>query len=85
MDCRDARLHLLDYQRGRLARRAREEIHAHLETCEACAGEEAAEEALTEALEQRLPQHAAPLALKRRLAARWPLTARPGPSWWTRS
>jgi len=84
MDCGDVQPHLLDYRRGRLRPAAREEIHAHLESCAACAREEAAEQALTEVLEERLPQHAAPLALKRRLAARWPLTAAPRPSWWSR-
>ena len=84
MDCGDVQPHLLDYRRGRLRPAAREEIHAHLESCARCAHEEAAEQALTEVLEGRLPQHAAPLALKRRLAARWPLTAAPRPSWWSR-
>jgi anti-sigma factor RsiW len=84
MDCGDVQPHLLDYRRGRLRPAAREEIHAHLESCAACAREEAAEQALTQVLEERLPQHAAPLALKRRLAARWPLTAAPRPSWWSR-
>ena len=84
MDCGDVQPHLLDYRRGTLRPAAREEIHAHLESCAACAREEAAEQALTQVLEERLPQHAAPLALKRRLAARWPLTAAPRPSWWSR-
>ena len=84
MQCHDARSHLLDYQRGRLAPEAREQVHAHLETCAGCAREEATERALTELLEQRLPQHAAPLGLKRRLAAQWPATPRLGPSWWSR-
>ena len=84
MQCQDARSHLLDYQRGRLAPEAREQIHAHLETCAGCAREEATERALTELLEQRLPQHAAPLGLKRRLAAQWPATPRFRPSWWSR-
>jgi anti-sigma factor (TIGR02949 family) len=84
MNCGDARSHLLDYQRGQLDPQAREQVHAHLETCAACAKENATEQALTELLEQRLPQHAAPLGLKRRLAARWPETPSPRPSWWTR-
>ena len=62
MDCGDVQPHLLDYRRGRLRPAAREEIHAHLESCAACAREEAAEQALTQVLEERLPQH----------AARWP-------------
>ena len=83
MTCEDAREQLLDYQRGRLSPRARAEVHAHLEGCAACTHEEAAEQVLTEALEQRLRQFAAPLALKRRLAARWPAPRRSVPSWWT--
>ena len=69
MDCAAARSLLLDYQRGRLTGPRHEEVHAHLEGCAACAREEIAERALTEALERRLPQHAAPAGLKRRLAA----------------
>ena len=69
MDCAAARPLLLDYQRGRLTGPRHEEVHAHLESCAACAREEIAERALTEALERRLPQHAAPAGLKRRLAA----------------
>jgi anti-sigma factor RsiW len=84
MNCQDARAHLLDYQRGRLGPGAREEVRVHFESCASCAGEEAAEQVLTGVLEERLPQHAAPLALKRRLATQWPLTPAPGPSWWSR-
>jgi anti-sigma factor RsiW len=69
MDCAAARPLLLDYQRGRLAGPQHEEVHAHLEGCAICAREELAERALSEALERRLPQHAAPAGLKRRLAA----------------
>ncbi len=84
MNCQDVRPHLLDYQRGRLGADAQEAIRAHLDGCAACAHEEAAEQALTQVLEEQLPQHAAPLALKRRLAAHWPVTAVPRPSWWSR-
>src|SRR5262245_48613065 len=84
MDCQDARSLLLDYQRGQLAPEARAEVHAHLQTCTGCATEEATERALTELLEERVPQHAAPLRLKRRLAARWPEAPPSQPSWWRR-
>ncbi|HXJ82743.1 MAG TPA: zf-HC2 domain-containing protein [Candidatus Methylomirabilis sp.] len=84
MNCPDARAQLLDYQRGRLAPQARGEVHAHLESCPACAREDSTERALTELLEERTPLHAAPLGLKRRLAARWPETPGVEPSWWIR-
>jgi anti-sigma factor RsiW len=41
--------------------------------------------ALTEMLAQRLPQHPAPLSLKRRLAAQWPEAPAPRVPWWRRS
>jgi anti-sigma factor RsiW len=47
------------------------EVAGHLAGCAGCAREEAIEHALTGVLD-RLPQRAAPLALKRRLAAQWP-------------
>jgi anti-sigma factor (TIGR02949 family) len=82
MDCHDVRSRLLDDQRGRISPATREEIHAHLAGCPGCAHEAAAEQALTEVLEQRLPQHAAPLGLKRRLEASWPAAPeRPRPGW----
>ncbi len=84
MDCQDVRLSLLDYQQGRLRPELRGDIHAHLETCAACAHAEAAEQALTELLERRLPQYPASQALKRRLAAKWPSRPLARPSWWSR-
>jgi anti-sigma factor RsiW len=75
MDCSDARLHLLDDQRGRLDVTLAGSLAAHLADCAACAREDLAERLLTEQLERRLPQHAAPLALKRRLAAEWATSA----------
>jgi anti-sigma factor (TIGR02949 family) len=71
MTCQDARMSLLEYQRGRLRPAAREAIRAHLESCAECTREEGIERVLDDALEQRMPQYAAPLALKRRLAAQW--------------
>jgi len=82
MTCDEARALLLDAQRGRLPADRRALLEAHVAGCEACAHEEAAETLLSEMLEHRLPQHAAPLALKRRLAATWPDAAAPAPPWW---
>jgi anti-sigma factor RsiW len=83
MTCDDVRLELLDYHRGRLPADVEARVRAHLDGCGACARTETVERALTDLLEQRLPQHAAPLALKRRLAAEWPdAFASPKPSWW---
>jgi anti-sigma factor RsiW len=74
--CEETRLRLLDYRRGLLPPPADETVRAHLDRCEDCAREDAAAQALTEVLEYRLPQHPAPLWLKRRLAAAQP-AARP--------
>ena len=79
--CAEVRVHLLAYQSGRLAAALHDEVRAHLDTCPACAHEEAAEQALTELLERRLPQHPAPIALKRELIRRWP-AGRPARRWW---
>jgi anti-sigma factor RsiW len=68
MDCNEAREHLLDYQRGRLTPEVRERVAAHVESCEACRRVLAEEAAMSELLDRRMPQHVAPLALKRRLA-----------------
>jgi anti-sigma factor RsiW len=84
MNCQDVRAHLLDSGRGRLAPALQEDVRLHVESCAACAHEEAAERLLSTALEERLPQHAAPLALKRRLAASWPVVSAPRSSWWSR-
>jgi anti-sigma factor RsiW len=80
MTCDEARALLLDAQRGRLPADRSETLRAHVDACEACAHEERAEALLGEALEGRLPQHAAPLALKRRLAASWPTAPAPAPA-----
>jgi anti-sigma factor RsiW len=84
MDCEDVRTYLLDDHRGQLAPELAREVRAHLEGCAACAHEDAAEHALTELLERRLPQHPAPLALKRRLAAQWPAPGAARAPWWPR-
>ena len=75
MDCATARLALLEEQRGRLDGETSSALAAHLHECDACARDDAAERLLTEQLERQLPQRAAPLALKRRLAAGWPSPA----------
>ena len=72
MTCDDVRPRLLDYQRGQLSTRHRNDIRAHLQACPACHDEVRAEALLTEILERHLPQYAAPLSLKRRLAAQRP-------------
>jgi anti-sigma factor (TIGR02949 family) len=77
MTCDEARDLLLDAQRGRLPAEPRARLDSHLAACPACTREATAEQLLSEALENRLPQHAAPIALKRRLAAEWP-ARRPG-------
>jgi anti-sigma factor RsiW len=84
MDCQDVRPRLLQYQRGEIGPGLRGDIRAHLESCAACARAEETEQVLTELLEQRLPQHPAPLALKRRLAAQWPSPSTQRTSWWSR-
>jgi anti-sigma factor RsiW len=73
MDCHDVLLVLLDYQQGRLAPESHGQVRAHLDGCANCAHEDRLEHELTQALERRLPQYSAPLALKRRLAAQWPV------------
>src|SRR6266849_10068484 len=80
MTCDDVRSQLLHYQRGQLSTLHRKDIRVHLQACPACAHEATADALLTETLERRLPQHAAPLGLKRRLAAQWPRTSPRQPS-----
>ncbi len=84
MECRDARLDLIDYQRGRLQPERAEDVRAHLAGCPLCFRAEASERVLTELLERRLPQHPAPIRLKRTLASLWPAPAETRPSWWAR-
>ncbi len=84
MDCLEARLHLLDSQRGQLRPDLQAGLRSHLDSCAACANVDAEEQVLTDLLERRLPQHPASIALKRRLAARWPGTPVPARHWWKR-
>ena len=81
LDCARARPLLVDDHRGRLDPTAAAALAAHLDGCADCRHEDAVERVLTEQLEQKLPQHAAPLVLKRRLAASVPAggRARPAP------
>jgi anti-sigma factor RsiW len=80
MTCDEARELLPDARRARLPADRRGTLESHLASCEACAHEAAAEALLSEALEGRLLQHAAPVALKRRLAAAWPDAPAAGPA-----
>ena len=84
MDCQEARLHLVESQRGRLRPDVQGGLRAHLDTCAVCARADAEEQVLTEILERRLPQHPASIALKRRLAAQWPTAPASTRSWWSR-
>jgi anti-sigma factor RsiW len=74
VDCTQARELMLDDARGRLSEAESAALRLHRDTCPACRAMAQSDQALSDALE-KLPQHAAPLALKRRLAARWPLPA----------
>ena len=80
MECGEARELNLDGLRGRLAAGPAAELREHLSACVRCRAHAEAESALSEVLEAHLPQHAAPLALKRRLAASWPASSSAAPS-----
>ncbi len=67
MNCEDVQILLHDFRKRRLDRVLHGEVGAHLESCTACASADRVEHALDELLEQRLPRHAAPSTLKRRL------------------
>src|SRR5258705_10961719 len=71
MDCVTARKLNLDGLRGRLSPERAAALREHLSTCASCRQHAEAERVLSELLDARLPQYAAPLALKRRLAASW--------------
>ena len=66
MNCDEVQSRLHEARKGRLDEGVRGELNAHLETCAACARADRVEGALDEVLE-RLPRHAAPARLKRRL------------------
>jgi len=77
MTCDTARGLIHDSIRGRLPDASERELRQHLETCAACRAFEASERALDEALDTKLPQYAAPPALKRRLQGMLPHAAAP--------
>lgn len=77
MTCEDVQSQLHDFRKGRLDGGLHGEVSAHLESCMACARADRMEQAMDELLEQRLPRHAAPTALKRRLGL---LMVRPAPA-----
>lgn len=81
MDCREAQVQILAAQRGQLRPEQQGGLRAHLDTCALCSRVDAEEQVLTELLERRLPQYPASIALKRRLAARWPAALPPRRSW----
>jgi anti-sigma factor RsiW len=70
--CDELRPLLRDAARGRLDQSQATAVAAHLGTCAACRAISDEERVLDQLLEEKLPQHPAPLALKRRLAARLP-------------
>ncbi|HME68678.1 MAG TPA: hypothetical protein VKM54_02285 [Myxococcota bacterium] len=72
MDCGKARELSLDGLRQRLPSELAAELREHLSGCAPCSNHAEAERVLSEVLDASLPQYAAPLALKRRLAASWP-------------
>jgi anti-sigma factor RsiW len=84
MDCQDVRNHLQDLRARRQAAARRDDVRAHIAGCPACARVEAAERALDDLLEHRLPRHAAPRALKRRLGLLAAPAAEPERRRWTR-
>jgi len=67
MNCGDVQSELHAFREGRLEGGLHAEVRAHLESCVACARADRREQALDELLERRLPRHAAPKTLKRRL------------------
>jgi anti-sigma factor RsiW len=79
VDCPDARDQLLDYQYGRLAPDLVAVLRRHLDDCPDCAHADLVDRELIRALERRTPQYAAPIALKRKLAAGWPAPGPPRP------
>src|SRR6266702_3638054 len=86
MSCEDVQIHLHEFRKRKLDGGLQREIGAHLEACVACASADRAEQALDELLEQRLPRHAAPTTLKRRLGLLMvpPAPALGVPMRWTR-
>jgi anti-sigma factor RsiW len=76
MECREARELIVEEVRGTLAAGpAADQVRAHLSSCAACRAQADAERALSEVLETKLSRYAAPVALRRRIAAGWPASA----------
>ena len=67
MDCREAREHLGDVDRGRLSPDLAEAVRAHAAGCAACATALRVEVALRTLIRERAPRHAAPPALRERV------------------
>ncbi len=80
MDCGGARELNLNGLRGRLSSELASQLREHLSTCAPCRDHAEAERVLGEVLDVHLPQYAAPLALKRRLAAGWPASTPAAPA-----
>jgi anti-sigma factor RsiW len=76
LGCAELEPLLRDFARGRLDEAEVKRVAAHLASCAACRAVADEERALDEMLEAKLPQHPAPLHLKRRLAARLPSPGR---------
>jgi len=68
MNCTEARPLLHALRQQRLAPEIQDGLRAHLAGCAGCRRADAAEGVLDEILAHRLPRHAAPAGLKRRLA-----------------
>jgi anti-sigma factor RsiW len=68
MSCTEARPLLHDLRRRRLAPDVEDALRSHLAGCAECRSADAAEGVLDDLLSHRLPRHAAPPSLKRRLA-----------------
>jgi anti-sigma factor RsiW len=69
MTCERARELAHDEQRGRASLGDARALHEHLQGCASCTAYDAQERVLSELLRERLPQRAAPRALKERLHA----------------
>jgi len=72
MECRHAQASLEAYLDGELGRAESRELEAHLDTCEACGAALAALDDLRRALREPALRHAAPAALRARIAAAAP-------------
>jgi anti-sigma factor (TIGR02949 family) len=69
MDCAEARDHLHDLNRGRLADGSAEAVRVHVGTCVACAEALRVDAEVRALLRAEVPRYAAPLALRARIQA----------------